>query len=689
MSARFGFGEALFSVKSLFAAMLAYYIALRIGLTNPYWAVMTAYIVANPLAGAVLSKAVFRAVGTIVGAAAAVFLVPVLVNAPELLSLALALWLGLCVYFAALDRTPRAYVFLLAGYTACIVGFPAVSTPDAVFTIAVVRVQEILIGIGCSSLVHGVVFPQSMIAPLLRRVDGMVADAERWSCDSLAGERLAALELDRRRVVLDINDLHQISVHLPFDTAQLQPRVRTLHALQDQLSMVLPLASAVDDRLHELGRDAMPAAVADLVSDVRDWLRASPPADDRAASALQLVERAIALEPALASPLAWHDAVKLSLLVRLGDLVIAHRDVRDLRDQLHTRTRVPLTPAVARLIGDVGKRALHVDHGVALRAAVGVVATILIGCAFWITTGWSDGAGAVMFAGVCCGLFGIADDPVPMVFKFFIGSLFGLALATGYAFVILPRVTDFVTLVAVLAPMLLAVGTLLARAKTALVATGMLLTMLGSVGLGDRYVSSFSAFVNGGVAQVAGILLAATMVGLVQTIGAEGSTRRLIRAGWRDLARECRAAGPPDAAAWISRMLDRIGLLAPRLAAVQQDPGKTVLDTLVDLRVGVAVGELRQLRIDAGTADAAHVSPVLRGIGDHYAARDPDRSLPPQPALLVGIDRAMASFAIGTSPETRRRGVLALTSLRRNLFPAAKALAADGSAAAYAAQGKP
>jgi hypothetical protein len=182
-------------------------------------------------------------------------------------------------------------------------------------------------------------------------------------------------------------------------------------------------------------------------------------------------------------------------------------------------------------------------------------------------------------------------------------------------------------------------------------------------------------------------MLAATMVGLVQTIGAEGSTRRLIRAGWRDLARECRAAGPPDAAAWISRMLDRIGLLAPRLASVQHDPGKTVLDTLVDLRVGVAVGELRQLRIDAGTTDAAHVSPVLRGIGDHYAARDPDRSLPPQPALLVGIDRAMASFARGTSRETRRRGVLALTSLRRNLFPGAAAFAAQETAAAFAADG--
>src|ERR1700761_7889117 len=103
--------EALFSVKCFLAAMLAFYIALRIGLTRPYWAVTTSYIVAQPLAGAVLSKAVFRVIGTILGAAAAVVLVPNLVNAPELLSLGLALWLGLCLYISLQDRTPRSYIF--------------------------------------------------------------------------------------------------------------------------------------------------------------------------------------------------------------------------------------------------------------------------------------------------------------------------------------------------------------------------------------------------------------------------------------------------------------------------------------------------------------------------------------------------------------------------------------------------
>ena len=93
-----GINEWLFAVKTFAAAMLALYIAMSIGLDRPYWAMATVYIVAQPLTGALRSKALYRLIGTLIGAAATVVLVPNLVNAPELLSAALALWTGLCLY---------------------------------------------------------------------------------------------------------------------------------------------------------------------------------------------------------------------------------------------------------------------------------------------------------------------------------------------------------------------------------------------------------------------------------------------------------------------------------------------------------------------------------------------------------------------------------------------------------------
>ena len=264
----------LFSLKCFAAAMLAYYVALSIGLTRPYWAVTTTYITAQPLAGAVLSKALFRTIGTILGAAAAVVLVPSFVSAPLVLSFALALWLGLCLYISQLDRTPRAYTFLLAGYTASIIGFPSVDVPGTIFATAILRVQEILIGIVAAAFVHGVIFPHTVTARLYQRIDAILLDAERWSRGSLLRDRPGTLAKERSGLAVGLAELLQLSVHLPFDTARILPRVRTVRALEDQLSMMLPLASTVEDRIDALAAtpDGVPVPVYALLDRVGAWL---------------------------------------------------------------------------------------------------------------------------------------------------------------------------------------------------------------------------------------------------------------------------------------------------------------------------------------------------------------------------------------------------------------------------------
>jgi len=224
----------------------------------------------------------------------------------------------------------------------------------------------------------------------------------------------------------------------------------------------------------------------------------------------------------------------------------------------------------------------------------------------------------------------------------------------------------------VLAPPMLIGGMFLARPTTLLMTLGALLGGLNTVGLNDRFGGGFDSFANGAISQLIGTLFAVVTVGLFQTIGADTSARRLIRAGWRELATRSDSPGRPDAAGWVARMLDRIGLLAPRLALQGEDPGKPLLDALTDLRVGVSVGELRQLRLDGTPDEAAMITPVLRGIGAHYRALRPNEPAPPEPDLLAGIDTAMAGFAT-SAPDRHRTGILALTSLRRNLFPSAHA----------------
>jgi len=158
------------------------------GQPRPFWALMTAYVVANPLAGAVRSKGLFRFIGTLIGGAAAVLLVPRFANAPELLSLALALWVAGCLCLSLRDRTPRAYAFMLAGYTAALIGFPSVDTPLAIFDTAVARLEEIGLGVLAATLVHSLVLPKSLSSSVLGLLDRTLGDTRAWLTD-IAGRR--------------------------------------------------------------------------------------------------------------------------------------------------------------------------------------------------------------------------------------------------------------------------------------------------------------------------------------------------------------------------------------------------------------------------------------------------------------------------------------------------------------------
>src|SRR3982074_401614 len=134
----------VFALRTFAAAMLALSIALWRDMPRPYWAMTSVYITSNPLTGATWSKAVYRMLGTLIGAAGTIALVPNLVNAPELLSLAIALWVGVFLYFSLFDGAPRRYVVMLSGYTVALLGFPILAAPELTFDIVSSRVQEIM-----------------------------------------------------------------------------------------------------------------------------------------------------------------------------------------------------------------------------------------------------------------------------------------------------------------------------------------------------------------------------------------------------------------------------------------------------------------------------------------------------------------------------------------------------------------
>jgi uncharacterized membrane protein YccC len=207
----FTWQDWLFSAKAFIASMLALTIALSLDLPRPYWAMAAVYVVSSPLAGATASKALYRALGTLLGASAAVLLVPVFVNAPEMLCLVVALWTGSMLFISMLDRTARSYVFMLAGYTLPMIALPVVDSPSTVFDLALSRSEEIIIGIICASLVNTLLFPSSINPLLGQRIAGWLDDAGVWAVEILRGEgSTPRTPLKRQKLAADVNGLDLI-----------------------------------------------------------------------------------------------------------------------------------------------------------------------------------------------------------------------------------------------------------------------------------------------------------------------------------------------------------------------------------------------------------------------------------------------------------------------------------------------
>src|SRR3546814_16337921 len=92
--------------------------------------------------------------------------------------------------------------------------------------------------------------------------------------------------------------------------------------MQDQLSLLLPLGAAVEDRLAMLKAASggkVPPPVRKLIADIRAWI--VDPGEDiaaRTAAADALIARCAALEPAAREEMGWAEMMRLSLFARIG-----------------------------------------------------------------------------------------------------------------------------------------------------------------------------------------------------------------------------------------------------------------------------------------------------------------------------------------------------------------------------------
>ena len=660
--------KALFSLSSFIAAALTLAISFSASLPRPWWALLTVYVTAQPMAGAFRPKVLYRLGGIATGAAVTILLVPNLQNSPELLVLCLAAWTGFCIYLAVLDRTPRAFLFQMAAFSAAVMSFPYLDDPVDIFGTTISRVEEMTVAILCVTAVHALLQPWSATPAIRARAHSFLTHARRWAAEAL-GTRHTPLENEHRRMLAaDVTELGMIAVHLPFDQRWAPATRRRVTALQQRLARILPLASAAANRLDLLRADGgLSPELAALLDDISRWLTDEQSRLDHVGG---LVRRCTAIAEAAEARGDWTSLLTASACIRLAEFLAALAASRRLAARIGSPGR-PNLQGIAR-----EPFVLARDHGVAALAGLATGTAIIIYCAVWILLAWPNGSATAAFAALITCSIAAQDDPAPVIGRYLIATLKTFPLAALYLFLILPRVDGAEMLIITLAPALLWMGYIQADPGRSPQALPMFSCFIVAMGFLARFQADFALFINTGLAQVGGIVTTLAVTRLFRSANVLWIARRILRANWADLAQLADIRRPFLPERWTAQAVDRLGQVAARMAVAAPGDALHAADGLADLRIGRNIIPIRRALPHVPHDERHIVGVLLAALADFYDTRwRKGHAVAPPAALLDTIDRALAALLALPRDEPRRRALRALVGMRCNLFPYAAPLA--------------
>lgn len=450
----------LYLAKALAAAFLALGVSMVLDLPAPKTAMTTVFIVMQPQSGAVFAKSFYRLIGTFVGLTATLALVGLFPQQPVLFLLAVALWVAACTAGAARNRNFRSYGFLLAGYTAALIGLPASQAPNGAFMTAMTRVSEISVGILSAGIVSALIFPQytgEQMRTTVRRRFGAFVD---YVAAALAGALdRSKIESVHTRFVADVVGFEAARSMAVFENPDTRMRSGRLSRLNSEFMTASSRFHSLHqlmNRLHATSAQAVDALepyfreIAPLLSNDGDHVRTSA---DAARAAEQLLAYRDALPRRIRATRAEHETQPAFPLLDFDTASeLLYRFITDLHAYAATYASLAAsTHARERWIERYEPRT---NATAALIAGIRTASVMLLLSVFWIYSAWPSGVMLVLNAAAVCALASSSPQPTRMAAQMALGTAF--AVATGFVlmFGVYPHIDGFVLLCAALAPFL-------------------------------------------------------------------------------------------------------------------------------------------------------------------------------------------------------------------------------------------
>lgn len=562
----FSQSAVLFSAKTCLAAFLAFYIALELNLDKPAWSLTTVYVASQLYSASTVSKSIFRFFGTLLGGLFTLLIYPATVQDPMLFSLAISLWVAVCLYLSLHDRTPKSYVFMLAGYSAAIMGFPDVTSPASITYTVISRIEEITVAIVCSSLVHRLIMPVSMRHLLEQSVSQWYQNA-RNLCRELVTAMPADKTVEREGILIQMANyplnVETLITHCVYEGDSARRLVRLVSVQYQHLSYLIPTLTAIESRLNLLAQQNIlfPEYVAQAFQQFLLWLNGD---DDQPVHA-----NLVAAQDQLKQ--AWEEGrlnseesiLLLGLLERLLNFVrIAHA--------YHSVSeRVSEWTPTVKPGKTVARTHRHIDKGLLLLSSFTAFIATFATCLFWIGSGWVDGSTAPMMAAVLCSFFAGMDSPIAPMKLFLKGVIIAVAISLMYIVFLIPQAITFEALIICLAPGLLALGLVIANPSTNLIGLIVATQIPGFIGMSHHFKPDLLLIVNAVLSTMLGIVFGVVITALIRNKRPSWTAKRAMRKGIRELlqfltAMRLNGVTMSMRQQFVARTLDKVNVILPR-----------------------------------------------------------------------------------------------------------------------------
>lgn len=660
----------IFASKTFIAGMLALYIAFELNLSYPIWAIGTVFVIANPYSGMMASKSIYRILGTLIGAIFAIAVMPHLVNTPWLFTFVLAAWVGICLYLSLIDRSPRSYVVMLAGYTAVIICFNSIYYIETVsiFDMAVGRFLEISLGVVCSAVVSATIFPMHIGPVVELRVTKTMQDTKQ-AFDSILSDPAHTDNYTQllTNITRDTTDIHSMAVHLSYETSKFKGMTKPLQELLHQVTMLVANLVAMSERIKQLDQIDLTyrSYLLEFHQKIDDFLEG---------------ENAILEDELKHLPehfdqefqtITEHATAKQQVILGSLKMDIRHfiQNVRAVKfiwqcmqqgNHSLPESIVPLTTTYP---------SLHRDYGVAVRGGISAFLTTNIACAFWILSGWKMGFMVAEMAAITACILTFLDDPVPALKIFIRSSIYAAILVFIYAYGIFPHITAFWELAVVLAPFIMFCVMLYLHPPLHALGLPLIMSTIMGLNLQNRYLMDQITFFDASIATVIGPIITVCIMQMVRSMSPEMTVKRMLALHYKAMRESIAMSYGTGFRIHLRSMLDRIGVLNTKL--IQSEQLKIEINNaLIESSAAIDLTRLHEL-VQKLSPESTTTSAIvkLQGLLNQWlsekAVIQPDDNL--RQALIQQFDQVLQDAQAVGDQDIRQRIEISVNNIRNSI----------------------